>query len=137
MATPTLKIRDWADHGKTELQAPYTDLTPYLALEGIKWSRNDIDASDAGRDQTGLMHRARVAIKIRLDCTCRPLTKTEATAVLTALLPEWLEVVYSDPQTGTDRTEVKMYSNNIPSEYKMEIGGTQYWVGITFPLIEA
>lgn len=78
MANPySIKVRAWGS------SATYTDLTPYLAYGGLKWSRNDIDASDAGRDtQDGLMHRARVAIKVRLDCTCKPLEQTDVTTVL-------------------------------------------------------
>lgn len=127
---PFLKVRTYGSNGA------YTDLSAYIAYGGLKWSRNDIDASDAGRDtQDGLMHRARVAIKIRLDVTCRPLTETEATAVLQAILPEWLDVQYFDPQSGATVSK-KMYSNNIPATFLIRHGTTNWWTGIAFPLIE-
>lgn len=131
MANPySIQVRAWGSSGA------YTDLTPYIAFGGLKWSRNDIDASDAGRDtQDGLMHRARVAIKIRLDCTCKPLEQTDVTTVLTAIKPEWLEVQYFDPQEGSVQTK-KMYSNNIPATFLIQHGTKQYWSGIAFPLIE-
>ena len=131
MANPySIKVRAWGSSGA------YTDLTPYLAYGGLKWSRNDIDAANSGRDtQDGLMHRARVAIKVRLDCTCKPLEVTEASAVLTAIKPEWLEVQYFDPQEGSVQTK-KMYSNNIPATFLIQHGTKQYWSGIAFPLIE-
>lgn len=130
MANPVLNIRAYGSSGA------YTDLIPYLAEGGIKWSRNDIDASSAGRStQDGLLHRARVAIKARLDCTCRPLTQSELSTVLTALQPEWLQVQYHDPTTNATVTK-KMYSNNIPASFKIMRGSTQYWAGVTFPLIE-
>lgn len=114
----------------------YTDITDYIAFGGVKWSRNDIDASNSGRDtQDGLMHRARVAIKTRLDVTCRPLTAAEASTILTLIQPEWLWVKYLDVQTNTVQTK-KMYSNNIPATYLVQQGATEYWTGITFPLIE-
>lgn len=125
-----IKVRTWGSSGA------YTDLTPYIAFGGLKWSRNDIDASNAGRDtQDGLMHRARVAIKVRLDCTCKPLEQADATTVLTAIKPEWLEVQYFDPQEGSTQTK-KMYSNNIPATFCIQHGTKQYWTGIAFPLIE-
>lgn len=131
MANPyVLKVREYGSAGA------YTDLVPYLAFNGLKWSRNDIDAAGSGRDtQDGLLHRARVAIKVRLDGTCRPLEQTEATIVLTALKPEWLDVQYFDPQEGSIQTK-KMYSNNIPATFLIQHGSKQYWEGITFPLIE-
>lgn len=131
----SVKVRDWADNAKTEQQAPYTDLTPYIALGGLKWSRNDVEASSAGRTQDGIMHRARVSLKVRLDCKCRPLLLEEAHTVLAAIQPVWLQVKYLDPQDGAIRT-AKMYSNNIPATFLFMRDNTNYWEGIDFPLIE-
>ena len=129
MAIPVLKVRPYGS------SAAYTDLLPYLAEGGLKWSRNDIDASDAGRDQSGKLHRARVGLKVRLDGTCKPLTAAEAKIVRQAIKPEWLQVQYFDVQEGTNLTK-KMYSNNIPATFLVQKGATQYWDGIAFPLIE-
>lgn len=129
MAIPVLKVRPYGS------SAAYTDLLPYLAEGGLKWSRNDIDASDAGRDQSGKLHRARVGLKVRLDGTCKPLTAAEASVVLQAIKPEWLQVQYFDVQEGATLTK-KMYSNNIPATFLVQKGATQYWDGIAFPLIE-
>lgn len=129
MALPVLKVRKYGSSGA------YTDLIPYLAHQGLKWSRNDIDSSDAGRDQTGTLHRARVAKKARLDCTCRPLIQSEMVSVLSALQYEWLQVQFTDPESGNTRT-AKMYSNNIPAGFLLKKDTINYWTGITFPLIE-
>ena len=128
-AAYSIKVRSWGSSGA------YTDLTPYLAFGGLKWSRNDIDAAGSGRTQDGNLHRNRVAIKVRLDCTCKPLEQTDATTVLTAIKPQWLEVQYFDPQEGSVQTK-KMYSNNIPATFCIQHGTKQYWTGIAFPLIE-
>ena len=81
------------------------------------------------------MHRGRVATKVRLDVTCRPLTSAEASVVLRAILPEYVTVRYIDPQDGSvTRT---MYSNNIPTLCSQVYSdGTCLWTGLTFPLIE-
>ena len=111
------------------------DMTPYIAFQGLKWQRADVDSSDAGRTLDGSLVRGRVATKIRLDITCRPLTATEASLVLNAILPEWVTVVYSDPMYG-NRTAT-MYANNNPASFLLKRSdGTEYWSGITFPLIE-
>lgn len=112
-----------------------TDMTPYIAYRGLKWTRNDIDSSDAGRTMDGVMVRARVATKIRLDVTCRPLTQAEARIVLNAILPQYVTVQYTDPMYGN--VSKRMYSNNNPASYLIKKNnGDEYWDGITFPLIE-
>lgn len=115
------------------------NLLPYVAYGGVKWQRNDLDSEDAGRTLDGVMHRGRVATKIRLDITCRPLTLAEASIVLTAIQPETVSVTYTDPMNGADRT-TEMYANNNPATYHMRKKHgqtyTDLWSGITFPLVE-
>lgn len=112
------------------------DIVPYIAYQGIQWQREDVDASDAGRDLAGDLHRSRVTTKRRLDVTCRPMTAQETSMVLTAIMPEFVSVRYYDPQEGQIVTRT-MYSNNNPAQYfiKRE-NGQELWMGITFPLIE-
>jgi len=107
----------------------------YLAEDGIKWTRNDVESPDAGRTMDGVMHRGRVASKVRLDIKCRPLKSSEAMAVLGAIKPEYVTVRYIDPQDGSvTRT---MYSNNIPTLCAtVNPDGTALWTGLEFPLIE-
>ena len=113
-----------------------TDITPYIFRGGVKWQRSDIEAASAGRTLDGIMHRGRVATKIRLDVTCRPLTAAEASIVLTAIMPEFVTVTYTDPQIGDEVTKT-MYSNNHPATFCMRTKqGVEYWNGITFPLVE-
>ena len=111
------------------------NLVPYVKYNGVKWERSDIDGSDAGRTMDGVMQRNRVATKVRLDITCRPLTRAEASTVLTAIMPQFVSVTYTDPQLGTDTTKT-MYSNNNPATYLIKKGNSELWDGITFPLIE-
>ena len=77
-----------------------------------------------------------MATKRRLDITCRPLNAAETSKVLTAIMPEWVSVRYTDPQTNSIATR-KMYSNNNPATFQMkQRNGDELWGGITFPLIE-
>ena len=111
------------------------DMTPYIAHRGVKWQRSDLDATNAGRGLDGKLLRNRVASKIRLDITCIPLTAEQASVVLTAIMPQWVKVKYTDPQVGAEVTKT-MYSNNNPASYLMRRPDGEYWDGITFPLIE-
>lgn len=111
------------------------DISKYIAYGGVKWQRTDVDGEGAGRDLSGELRRNRVCTKHRLDVTCRPLTTDEAQIVLNLILPEWVEVRYTDPQAGVvTRT---MYANNNPASFMMrKPNGVEYWGGIAFPLIE-
>lgn len=112
------------------------DMVKYVAHDdGFKWTRYDIDSPNTGRTLDGLMHRGRVATKIRLDIKCRPLTATELSTVLNAILPEYVSVTYSDPMLGT--VTKTMYSNNNPAAYSIkDAANVEWWDGITFPLVE-
>lgn len=111
------------------------DITPYIAKNGLKWSRQDIDSPDTGRDMSGVMHRGRVATKIRLDITCRIMTASELSTILNAIYPEYVTVTYNDPMFGV--VTKTMYSNNNPAVFQMRrSNGTEFWSGVTFPLIE-
>ena len=120
---------------KMMLQINGVDLMPVIAKQGVKWQRNDIDAPNSGRTMDGMMQRGRVATKIRLDITCRPLRAEEARLVLNTILPEYVSVDYYDPMSG-ERHGVTMYSNNNPASFLMEKPEDDWWSGITFPLIE-
>lgn len=111
------------------------DMVPYIAFGGIKWSRNDIDAPNTGRAMNGLMYRGRVTTKIRLDITCRLLKATELSIILNAIYPEYVTVEYDDPMYG--RVTKTMYSNNNPAVFEMiKSDGSEWWSGVTFPLVE-
>ena len=111
------------------------DITPYIAHGGIKWTRNDVDSSDAGRDMSGIMHRGRVGTKIKLEITCRLLKTDELRIVLNAIIPEYVNVTYDDPMIG--RVTKPMYANNNPAVFAMKnANGDEWWSGVTFPLVE-
>ena len=111
------------------------NLLPYIVEDGIKWTRFDVEAPDTGRTLDGVMHRGRVAVKVRLDVTCRPLTAAETATVLNAIAPEFVTVRYEDPMQGS--VSKTMYSNNIPTLCStVSPDGTARWEGLAFPLIE-
>lgn len=120
---------------KMMLKINGVDFMPFIAKQGVKWQRNDIDAPNSGRTMDGMMQRGRVATKIRLDITCRPLMAEEAMLVLNTILPEYVTVDYYDPMSG-ERYGVTMYSNNNPASFLIEKPEDDWWSGITFPLIE-
>lgn len=114
----------------------WIDVTDYVAYNGFKWERYDVDSPDAGRTLDAVMHRGRVATKIRADVTCRPLKSTELRILLNLILPEYINVRYDDPMYG--QVTKRMYSNNNPATYLIRKRGglEEWWNGVSFPLIE-
>jgi len=112
------------------------DIIPFVSINGFAYQHSDIDAPDSGRTMDATMHRGRVASKVRLDITCKPLTTSEAQIVLNAIKPEWVTVVYTDPMVGEDVTKT-MYSNNRKASFMLKRrNGQDLWKVDTFPLIE-
>lgn len=112
-----------------------TDITNWIAEKGIKWTRNDLDGPNAGRTLTGLMIRDRVAIKTKLEITCRDLTGEELRTLMNLTLPVFVTVTYDDPIYGT--VTKTMYSNNNAATLgRINTAGKRVWGSITFPLIE-
>lgn len=126
------------------------DITPYIAYQGVQWQRADVDGPNAGRTMSGLMIRDRVATKIRLDITCRPLKTDELRTLLNLIYPEFVTVVYEDPMQGL--VSKTMYANNNKAQFHQKYEpeetdcqwicgkdpGQPYerWFNITFPLVE-
>ena len=113
----------------------WVDISDFIAFGGIKRDRNDVDSPDAGRTLDAKMHRARVATKIRYDITCRPLKTADLNLIETLIMPEYISVRIQDPYYGT--VTKTMYSNNTSAAFLIrKRDGTEWWTGITFPLIE-
>lgn len=111
------------------------DITDYIAEKGIVWSRNDLDGPNAGRTLTGLMIRDRVAVKIKLEITCKDLTGDQLSTILNLIYPQYVEVTYEDPLYGN--VTKTMYSNNNKATLGyIDTANERVWTSITFPLIE-
>ena len=113
----------------------WVDITPYIAFGGLTFSVNSIDAPDAGRDMSGLMHRGMIAIKEKMNIQTIQLTKSQASTLITLLLPQSFEVrVTPYPQTNAAKT-MTMYSNNVKTTYTIKCANDEL-MSLSFPLIE-
>jgi 7-cyano-7-deazaguanine synthase in queuosine biosynthesis len=113
-----------------------TDITKYIKYQGITFSRNDVEAPDAGRDLSGLMHRGRVAIKERMDIQTVQLTKAQAKILHDLLLPESFSVTVNPyPNTNASKT-MTMYSNDVKTTYVIHRANGEDLQEMSFPLVE-
>lgn len=112
-----------------------TDFATYIATDGFKWERNDIDAPNSGRDMAGLMHRKIIAKKYKLSITCRPLTATEQRTLFTAIANETVTVSFIAPDTGATYSGT-FYNSQKSGNVVQDLGTAAYYDGVSFDLIE-
>ena len=112
------------------------DITPFIKWQGLTFSRNDVDAPNAGRDMSGLMHRGRVAIKEKMNISTVQLTRSQSAFIQSLLLPETIQVrVNPYPRTNGAYT-MNMYSNNVKTTYVIHRAHGEDLQELSFPLIE-
>ncbi len=120
---------------ETGIMIDGTPITGMIKDGGVKWSRNDIDGANAGRNLAGTEIRDRIATKIRLDITCRKLTYAELSQLMGLLYPEFVSVSYADPLFGT-RTAVMYCNKNDAEIFRRKASGTEQWTPASFALVE-
>ena len=112
------------------------DITPWIAWQGLTFSRNDVDAPNAGRDMAGTMHRGRVASKEKININTVQLTRAQSAKLQTLLYPETISVrVTPYPRTNTAYI-MSMYSNNVKTTYVIHRKNGEDLQSLSFPLIE-
>lgn len=122
--------------GTTYASGAWVDLTPVIGFRELKFQRNDIDGTNAGRGLDGLMIRDRVATKgkwtIGLPGVCDADT---VAAVMELVYPESFSI-RTDFPTGTTKVYT-CYANNIPVTYSFKTpSGREYFSGISIPIVE-
>lgn len=114
----------------------WVNITPWIAWQGLTFSRNDIDSWNAGRSMDGLMHRGRIAIKEKMNVQTVQLTRAQSARLQTLLLPETIQVrVTPYPRTNGAYT-MNMYSNNVKTTYVIHRENGEDLQSLSFPLIE-
>ena len=114
----------------------WVDITPWIAWQGLTFSRNDVDSPNAGRDMTGLMHRGRVAVKEKMNIQTVQLTKAQVSTLQTLLYPSSISVrVTPYPRTNAAHT-MTMYTNNVKTTYVIHRSSGEDLQSLSFPLIE-
>lgn len=112
------------------------DITPWIAWQGLTFSRNDVDAPNAGRDMSGYMHRGRVAVKEKMNIQTVQLTRAQSSKLQALLYPETI-MVRVTPYPRTNAAYImNMYSNNVKTTYVIHRENGEDLQSLSFPLIE-
>lgn len=114
------------------LQAPITDLpTP----QEYSFELYDIDGDSAGRSQTGLMFRDRVATKRKLVCKFAPMEGSDLQTLLSAISAQFFYLEYPDALTGTKRV-MQCYAGDKSVPVYNYNGSKYLWQGLSVDFIE-
>ena len=112
------------------------DITPWIAWQGLTFSRNDVDGPNAGRDMQGIMHRDRVGVKEKINITTVQLTRQQMQKLQQLLAPATLSVRVTPYTTTNAAKTFTMYSNNVKSTYVIHRANGEDLQTVAFPLIE-
>lgn len=119
---------------------PDQNYNPIRTVDGVAipcpskydWTVNDISASDAGRCESGKMHKNRITRKRKLELEWQNVTISVAQAVLTAFAPEYVEAVCLDPLAGGYVAKTFYSGDQGASAYNVKINA---WT-VSFNIIE-
>nr|DAE50745.1 MAG TPA: hypothetical protein [Bacteriophage sp.] len=115
-------------------------IMPDPLLEGYGWELNDISSEDSGRTMKGQMIKKRVAQKRKLSCKWPPLSLAEASKLLKAANPVYLEVTFFDLKENKFITKTCYTGDRSCSGFFTirKVAGklTAYVTGLAFDFIE-
>lgn len=112
------------------------DYTQWLSDEGLKPSRNDLDADGSGRNLLdGLMYRSRIASKKKWTVTFLRMDETIAAQLLTDMYPEYVSITTLDAMENR-YIEREYYCATVNEGTQRYRGGRTVYDGITFNITE-
>ncbi len=102
--------------------------------QSLKVTISDLDGNTT-RSANGLLTRDRIAVKRKLDCDWGPLTQSECSSLLSAVVSEFFTVTYLDPKDGI--VTKTMYVGDRSEElYNYGDGTSPLWASLSMNFIE-
>ena len=112
------------------------DYTMYLAEDGLKPSKNDLDADGSGRDLiNGLMYRKKITSKLKWTVSFNRLTAAIMAQLQSDMDSEYVTVTMLEPKTNAYNSR-SYYCSTINGGVQRHIGGVTYYDGATFDITE-
>ena len=114
------------------------DYTRYLAEDGLKPTRNDLDSDGSGRNLLdGLMYRSRIATKVKWTVSFERLDEAVMAQIEQDMYADdnYVTVVMLDPKQNR-HVERTYYCSTINEGVQRYIGGRTVYDGVTFNLTE-
>lgn len=112
------------------------DYTKYIADEGLKPSRNDLDADGSGRNLLdGLMYRSRIATKLKWTVSFLRLDEEIMSQLSADMDADFVSITMLEAKANRHITRT-YYCSTINEGVQRYIGGRTVYDGVTFNLIE-
>ena len=101
----------------------------------FSWGLQDISDTDSGRTLDTLMHKNRIGQKRKISLAWNMPTDIEATAIVQAFNPEYIDVTYYDPLDGAVVTK-NFYVGDKTAPVQMWSIDKKYYTSVSFDIIE-
>lgn len=110
--------------------------TQWLSDEGLKPSRNDLDADGSGRNLLdGLMYRSRISSKKKWTVTFNRMDEIIAAQLLSDMYPQYVRITTLDAMENR-YVEREYYCSTVNEGTQRYRGGRTVYDGITFNITE-
>lgn len=117
------------------------EYNPIRSVDGVavkcpsayKWALEDVSAPDAGRTEDTVMDKMRIGQVVKIELVWNGLTKSEASSILKAFNPEYIEVCFLDAMRGGFRTTTFYVGNRSAPLFDARRG---LWNNVAFNIIE-
>lgn len=117
--------------------APYTSsVGTYVTVpvpSVYQWALQDVSDSEAGRTEDTLMHKNRVAQKVKIELQWQNLSTADASTILNAFNSEYLSIEYLDPKSNAFLTKIFYVGDRSAPLYNATMN---VWSNISFNIIE-
>ena len=100
---------------------------------GFEWKLSDVSAADAGRTEDAKMHKMRIGQKVHLELEWQNIPTQDASIILRAFNPEYINVTYLDPMQGDYITKRFYVGDRSAPSYSTRLG---LWSNVSFNIIE-
>lgn len=101
----------------------------------FSWGLQDVSDSASGRTQDAVMHKNRIAQKRKLSLSWAAPTPQEASAILQAFNPEYIDITYPDGLSGKNETRT-FYVGDRSAPMKIWNIGNKRYESVSFDVIE-
>ena len=98
-----------------------------------QYKLSDVSAADAGRTEDAKMHKMRIAQKVHLELEWQNITTADASTILNAFNPEYIQVNYLDPKANGYVTKTFYVGDRSVPAYNTALG---LWTNVAFNIIE-
>ena len=112
------------------------DYTEYIAADGLKPSRNDLDKDGSGRNVLdGLMYRTRISTKLKYSVSFLRLTADVLMQLEADMDSPFIQVTLLEGRSNRQVTRT-YYTSTINEGVQRSIDGVTYYDGVAFDITE-